>query len=126
MGNTKETGELLIIPAKLFDSIKASLANGQFKLGEDFTNFLDDLAAIEPGINGVSLIKEEAATQSNDDRSQLQQLLAANMPNVEGNQKDLIARGIMGIYSFYHLIFAYGFEAGQKHIESGQERIQVL
>lgn len=114
----KETKEGLRIPAKLIDSIYASTADGSFNLLQDFANFIDDIGAIQPGIEGLRLIDEENATMPIQEREELRQSMMDDMPNVNIDDRYDITDGITGILSFFRIGWRKGFERGQEDLKA--------
>jgi len=125
MGLTKETIEVLIIPAKVIDSTFASKADGEFDLREDFANYLDDIIALQPALQDARLLDDEAVTQDTEDRKTLKGAIVAAMPNVPQPKRDLYADAIMGAHAGLSLIWLSGFEAGQKRAAEGKPMLKL-
>lgn len=114
----KETIELLTIPTKLIDSTYKSLEDGTFNVGSDFTNYLDDLASIQPGINGVEKVDEEGGRMTNDEKDQLHAALMAQMPNVPDDDRRDIVDLFTGIQGLARLFWRKGYERGKKEAQT--------
>ena len=126
MGQTKETTEVLQIGAKGVNAVNKSVkSNGGFNAGEDFQNFIPVLLALQPGINGAGLMKEEGLSQTPPDRELIKQQLISSLDSYDETTADLWADAIMGAHSIFSLAWRAGFNAGQQHIAQGNELLKV-
>ena len=91
----KDTKEAMAVPAKLIDSVYQSLEDGSFNAFKDFSNFIDDIIAIQPAVDGITNMKSENASMPVGERDEVLESIKGNMPNVpETDRYDIAA--IMG------------------------------
>lgn len=122
----KESTELFNIPAKMVNAFYQSFEDDDFDIGKDWGNFLPALLSIQPGLTGLKLVGGEASTQTAEDREAMKTQLLASFPNIPAPQNALWADSLMGLHALYSLIFAQGFNAGQKHILAGKAEVKLL
>lgn len=118
----QQTKEFLNIPAKFTDSIYQSLEDGDFNALKDFPNFLDDLLAIQPGVEGINQIREENATMSIEDRDSVFDFVQNAMPNVNPDDRYDITSAMTGFLSLFRIAWRKGYEKG---LEEGRQTQQA-
>ena len=114
----KETKEFVVLPAKITDSIYASMADGNFHLLKDLPNFFDDFMAAPTAINGFDKIKQENIDMSIEEREGVRKTFGQNMPNVPESDRYDLESGLNGILSFVRFAWRKGYEAGKKEAET--------
>lgn len=107
----QKTKDVLTLPAKLTDSVFASLKDGNFNALTDFGNFIDDISAIKPAIDGAKGLKDENAIMSIDARKELGPAIEAQMPNVPADDRYDIADAMTGILSAIRIGWRKGAKA---------------
>jgi len=126
----KESKEFLILPAKLLDSIYKSLEDGKFQPLTDFTNFIDDVIAIQPAVEGFGLIDDENATMDISEREDLRSTMLSEMGNVPVDDSYDIADGVTGILSLFRIGWRKGYNKGRdalaQEIKSGKVSVSDL
>lgn len=120
VSSNKETNELLTVPAKFVDSTYQALADGKFDPLTDFTKYIDDILAIQSGVEGINKVKEENATMSIEDRDGVLKNLSSNMPSVPETDRYDISAGIHGLLSIFRIGWRKGHEKG---LAEGQEQL---
>ena len=108
----KETKEFLTIPSKFIDSTYKSLEDGNFKFLEDFGNYVDDLLAIQPGVQGINLVDDENATMTIAEANELKVAMSSQMPNVPENDRFDLTEGMSGLLAFFRIGWRKGYERG--------------
>ena len=108
----KDTTEFIRIPAMLVDSTYKSLEDGTFNGLTDFQNYLDDIFAIQPGVEGFKNIGTELNTATPAQFEVVNSAISNAMPNVPERDKYLIGNIMMGALS----AFALGKKAGREEL----------
>lgn len=126
----QNTKDVLNLPAKLIDSVYASLADGSFNPLTDFGNFIDDFVAIKPAIDGIKGIKNENATMPIESRKELASSIEGAMSNVpEGDRYD-IASAMTGVLSMFRIGWRKGATAERaklrEELKAGTLTIEAL
>ena len=110
------TKNVLRLPAKVIDSVSASLKDGQFNLA-DFGNFIDDFTAVKPAIDSFRGMKEENIQMDIDERKELASSIEAEMPNVNESDSYDIASIMTGALSAFRLGWRKGSTAERQRLK---------
>jgi len=117
MGNLN-TKNVLKLPAKITDSVYASLEDGDFNFLTDFQNFIDDFIAVKPAIDSIKEMKEENLSMSIEERKDLQTSIVAEMPNVNEDDSFDIASGLTGVLSMFRIGWRKGATAERAKLKA--------
>lgn len=115
MSNTN-TKNVLRLPAKLADSVYASLSDGKFNIA-DFGNFIDDFTAVKPAIDSFKGMKEENIQMGIDERKELQGSVESEMQNVDPSDRYDIASAMTGVLSMFRVGWRKGATAERARLK---------
>lgn len=120
----KESKEFVILPAKLIDSTYQSLADGDFSILTDATNYIDDFISIQPAVQGFGEIRTENETMTVQEAEEIRDVISASMPNVDPQDRRDLTAGLDGVLSIFRLAWRRGAEKATKEtikkVKSGE------
>lgn len=112
----QQTKEFAPLVPMFIDSTYKSLEDKNFNFFKDFTNYVDDFIAIQPGIEGFSEIDNENATMSIEERDEIEAVIYASMPNVPETDRYDITKAISGVLAGFRLGWRKGQERGTRNL----------
>lgn len=116
--SNQNTINVLQFPAKLTDSVFASIADGKFNMLTDFANFIDDIGALKPAIDSIKEVKNENVEMSIEARKELGPAIESQMPNVPADDRYDIADAMTGILSAVRIGWRKGAKAERAAIRA--------